>query len=657
MTGLDRLLRPSSIAVIGGGAWCANVIDQCRRIGFSGDIWPVHPTKSQIAGLPTIATIDRLPSPPDAAFVGINREGTVEAVRALSVLGAGGAVCFASGFREAEAETRDGATLQDALLDAAGEMTILGPNCYGFLNYLDGAALWPDQHGGVRVETGVALVTQSSNIAINLTMQGRGLPLAYVVTAGNQAQTGVSAISRALIRDERVTALGLHVEGFDDLRGIEALAHEARSLGKPVVVLKVGRSDQARIATVSHTASLAGSDAGADALLARMGFGRARSLPVLLETLKLLHVAGPLSSNRIASMSCSGGEASLVADTAQGSGLEFPPLDATQSADLRTALGPKVALANPLDYHTYIWGDEDKLTACFTAMMQGDLGMGMVVLDFPRPDRCDASAWEPVIAAVTRAKATTGKPMAIVASLKETMPETYAERLTAAGIVPFCGLEEAVAAMAIAATLGQTRGDVVPLLMPPPPAAGVVLDEAEAKARLADARPACPRLRSRRNAGGGGRGRHEAGLSRGAQGTRHRPQDRSGRSGRCPDGCDGRPRSRDRHARLGLPRRADGDGRRRRASGGHRRGPCTWLRPDPRSGRHADRTDRRPHVSPRPRKPTIGAHSAEQLAHRPPPARLPRPSRRRHGRRSSTLSWRCRPMSRPRARRKSKSTR
>ncbi|PWK57420.1 acetate--CoA ligase family protein [Silicimonas algicola] len=485
MAGLDRLLRPRSIAVIGGGAWCANVIDQCRRIGFSGEIWPVHPTKPEVCGLPTVPAIDLLPGIPDAAFVGINRQDTVVAVRALAALGAGGAVCFASGFREAEAETGDGATLQDELLAAAGDMTILGPNCYGFLNYLDGAALWPDQHGGVRVESGVALVTQSSNIAINLTMQDRGLPLAYVVTAGNQAQTGVSSIARALIRDERVTALGLHVEGFDDLRGVEALAGEARDLGKPVVVLKVGRSDQARAATVSHTASLAGSDAGAEALLARLGFGRARSLPVLLETLKLLHVAGPLPSNRIASMSCSGGEASLVADTAQGTGLAFPPLDATQAAGLRTALGPKVALANPLDYHTYIWGDEAALSACFTAMMQGDLGMGMVVLDFPRLERCDASAWEPVIAAVARAKTTTGKPMAIVASLKETMPEAYAIRLMASGIVPFCGLDEAIAAMSIAATLGQTRGDAVPLLMPPPAAPGVVLDEVEAKARLA----------------------------------------------------------------------------------------------------------------------------------------------------------------------------
>ncbi|MCB1490551.1 MAG: acetate--CoA ligase family protein [Rhodobiaceae bacterium] len=483
-SGIERLLRPRSIAVIGGGTWCANVIEQCRKIGFSGDIWPVHPKRDTVGGVPAFRDIEHLPSAPDAAFIGINRDQTIEAVRILSRQGAGGAVCFASGFREAQAETADGATKQDALLAAAGAMTILGPNCYGFLNYLDGAALWPDQHGGVRVESGVAIVTQSSNIALNLTMQDRGLPVAYIVTVGNQAQTGISGIGCALLQDRRVTALGLHIEGIDDLRAFEAMANEARALGKPIVALKVGKSDRARAATVSHTASLAGSDAGARALLERLGIGQASSLPVLLETLKLLHVAGPLTSNRIASMSCSGGEASLMADTAHGHALELPALEPRQEADLRGALGPRVALANPLDYHTFIWGDEDALASTFTAMMQGNLAMGCVVLDFPRDDRCDAEAWEPVIAAVARTKAATGRPMAILASLKETLPEEIALRLIGMGIVPFAGMDDAVAAMEIAGWLGRNRSAAPPLLLPPAPHTGRTLTEAEAKHAL-----------------------------------------------------------------------------------------------------------------------------------------------------------------------------
>ncbi len=485
MTGLDRLLRPRSIAVIGGGFWGSNVVDQCRQIGFAGPVWPVHPTRDTVGGLPAFRSVADLPEAPDATFIGVNRDLTIDMLRALDARGAGGAVCFASGFREAQAETGDGADKEAALLQAAGNMTILGPNCYGFINYLDGAALWPDQHGGVRADRGVAILTQSSNIAINLTMQARGLPLAYVVTAGNQAQIGIAGIGQALLRDDRVTALGLHIEGIDDLRAFEALAQTGRDLGKPIVAVKIGRSDQAQAATVSHTASLAGSEAGADALMARLGIGRAASLPVLLETLKLLHVVGPLPSDRIASMSCSGGEASLMADTAHGAGVRFPPLEPAQHTALRAALGPKVALANPLDYHTYIWGDVAAMTATFAGMMRGDLAMGCVVLDFPRADRCDASAWEPVIDAVAAAQAQTGRPIAILASLSETMPEETAARLIDMGIVPFSGLSEAIAAIAIAARLGAPGDPPAALVHPPEPGPTRTLAEAEAKIALA----------------------------------------------------------------------------------------------------------------------------------------------------------------------------
>lgn len=480
---LSRLLRPGSIAVIGGGTWCASVIRECRKIGFEGEIWPVHPSKSDIAGLPAFASVEALPGAPDAAFVGVNRIATVAVVAALSARGAGGAICFASGFQEAIEELSDGADLQAALLDAAGEMPILGPNCYGLVNALDGVALWPDHHGMVSVGSGVALVTQSSNIAINLTMQTRGLPIAYVVTAGNQAQTDLAQIGMALLDDPRVTALGLHIEGIQDIRRMEALADKARTLGKPIVALKVGASDQAQAATVSHTASLAGSDAGARALLARLGIGQVSGLSALLEALKLLHVTGPLASNRIASMSCSGGEACLMADTALAFDVVFPDLSERQKLDLRMALGPKVALANPLDYHTYIWADRTAMAACFAAMMDESLALGIVVLDFPRPDRCPAPDWDLVIEAVGDAQAISGRPIAILSSLSDTMPEDIAQRILARGIVPMCGLSDTLEAIAVAALVG--RGGAEPVLLPGPEGQTVTLSEGAAKACLA----------------------------------------------------------------------------------------------------------------------------------------------------------------------------
>jgi len=195
-----RLLAPKSIAVF-GGQWATSVIQQCKKLGYTGEIWPVHPSRSSIEGMACYKSPEDLPYAPDASFIGVNNESTISVVANLAALGAGGAIC----------------------------MPVLGPNCYGLINCLDRVALWPDQHGAAAVDSGVAIITQSSNIAINLTMQQRGLPVAYVITVGNQAQATHAELANAIIEDERVTALGLHVEGFSDVRAFEKLSAHADS--------------------------------------------------------------------------------------------------------------------------------------------------------------------------------------------------------------------------------------------------------------------------------------------------------------------------------------------------------------------------------------------------------------------------------------------
>jgi acyl-CoA synthetase (NDP forming) len=486
---LDRLIRPRSIAVFGGKE-ARRVIEQCDKMGFAGTIWPVHPREEEILGRRCYRSAAELPEAPDASFVGVNRAMTIEIIRDLAARGAGGAVCYASGFREAANELADGSDLQEALVAAAGDMPILGPNCYGFINMLDGALLWPDQHGMLRVERGVAVLTQSSNIACNISMQKRGLPLAYVMTAGNQAQTGLSDLACAVLEDPRVTAVGLHIEGFDSIEALERLATRARELRKAVVTLKVGRSEAAQLATVSHTASLAGDDRVSSALLARLGMGRVDTLPELLETLKLLHLHGPLASADISSMSCSGGEASLMADSGVRRRVNFRPLKEEQRQPLRESLGEMVTIANPLDYHTFVWGNREKQTAAFTAMMRGGYALNLIVLDFPRLDRCDAADWVTTCDAVVNAANATGAIAGIVASLGENMPEETALSLMAAGVVPFFGLDEALAAAETAAAIGTAWANPAP-----PPLVKVAmgggdpetLTEAEAKAELAAA--------------------------------------------------------------------------------------------------------------------------------------------------------------------------
>jgi acyl-CoA synthetase (NDP forming) len=98
----SRLFRPNSVAVIGGGAWCRAVIEQLQKSNFDGDIWPVHPNREEVYGLKAYPTTHNLPAAPDAVFIGINRDATINAVDSLAKMGAGGAVCFASGFSETE---------------------------------------------------------------------------------------------------------------------------------------------------------------------------------------------------------------------------------------------------------------------------------------------------------------------------------------------------------------------------------------------------------------------------------------------------------------------------------------------------------------------------------------------------------------------------
>ncbi|NOR29624.1 MAG: CoA-binding protein [Sulfitobacter sp.] len=479
MRNLDRLLRPKSIVLIGGGAWGAQVIRQSQRMGFQGALYIVHPKGVSIEGIQAFRSLAELPEVPDAAFVGVNRRATVDVVAELSAMGAGGAVCFASGFSEAEAEDDTATALQAQLVAAAGVMPILGPNCYGFINALDGALLWPDQHGCAPVDSGVAILTQSSNIAINLTMQQRGLPIAYMVTCGNMAQTKQAEIALALLDDPRVTAIGLHIEGFADTHAWHRLAVAAAEKGIPLVALKVGVSDQAQRATVSHTASLAGGDAGAAALLRRLGIARLRDLPSFLEALKVLHVTGRLDVPLLSSISCSGGEASLAADTAHGRAVSFPALNEGQKRALRDALGPMVALSNPLDYNTYVWRDVEKMTAAWLPMAAEHIGLTLVVVDYPHTD---AEDWECATQAALNLHAQSGRPVAVAATLPELMPHDVMERLIAGGVTPICGLSEAIGAAEAAAF--DVSPDSVPPLPPGADRAAQLITESVAKEML-----------------------------------------------------------------------------------------------------------------------------------------------------------------------------
>jgi len=447
MTTLERLLKPKTIALI-GGAWTKNVEDQLSRLGFDGAVYHVHPKGA-------LTSVNDLPVVPDAAFIAINRTAAVNVVADLAAQGAGGVICFASGFEESGA---DGAALQEALVSAAGDMPLLGPNCYGLVNYLDGIALWPDVHGGKRVDRGVALITQSSNVLINMSMQQRGLPLAYLLAAGNGAQTGLAELILAMDADPRVTAIGLHIEGFGDAKAFhDACCHSS----KPIIALKAGESEAAQALTVSHTASLSGSAAVASAFLDRCGVGQVDTLEGFIETLKVLHVTGPLADRTLASVSCSGGEASLMADLGARYGFTFPDLGALGIAE---TLNPLVQVTNPFDYHTFDWGNRDALFPAFCKVLSGPQAFTAFLLDWPREGSGDVTGFEIAVTTIIEAAQATGKPAGILSTYPENMPKALAERLCGQGLVPLCGLSAGLEGLA--AARARSSGPFIPLHPP-----------------------------------------------------------------------------------------------------------------------------------------------------------------------------------------------
>jgi len=480
---LTPLLHPKSIVFI-GGAECEIAIQKTKALGFPGRIWAVHPKRQQLGGIACLRSVADIDGTPDAAFVAVKREPTIDIVRKLRKVGCGGAVIYASGF----AETGD-VHLQEQLLEAADGMPLMGPNCYGFVNGMARAAIWPDEHGIEPIERGIAVITQSGNIACNFTMTRRAFPLACVYAIGNQADVDMAQMLEALARDERITAIGLHIEGLKDVVDFAKAAQVARDLKKPVIALKTGRSEQGAKVALSHTSSLAGADTLYDALFERYGVARMKSVTAFVETLKFLHHGGPLGDSRIVSMSCSGGEAALVADMALERKVTFPPFDSITKAKVGATLNDFVSIENPLDYQTFIWNLEDELTATFSAVLGGGYDAGMLILDTPTKPGTNPVTWLVTVKAYINAATSTGARAVIVATLPECMPQDMAADLSAVGVAPMCGLDDTLTAFEAASFIGRNwaRREVLPELVPPARKGSteITLGEHEAKSLLA----------------------------------------------------------------------------------------------------------------------------------------------------------------------------
>ena len=480
---LSRTLNPRSIALFGTSP-AQSVIEQCLKLGFTGELWPVHPTRETLAGIKCFKSVADLPSAPDVAFVAVNRNATIDVVKQLAKIGAGGAVCYASGFAESGTQSGvDGVELQHQLVAVAGEMPLLGPNCYGYINALDGVALWPDQHGCKSLTSGVAIVSQSGNVGLNITLQQRGLNLAYLVTVGNQAVAGIEDCLEVFINDSRVTAVGLFIEAIVDPVRFAKLAYYANKRNLRIVALQTGRSEAGAMIAASHTASLAGRRSAYKALFERCGVAMVDTPIELIETLKLLDQGGTLTGNKLVSLSCSGGEASLVADLSEKTALRFEPFSTEQHARISSTLTELVTVGNPFDYHTFMWGDRVATANTFTQVMDGPQDATLLILDTPPRDDQDSQTWVIAAQSLGDAALATNKRGVIVATLPECTTDAIRVAAKDANLVVLQGLHEALVALNAAAWLANNQaGD--------PPAQVVtalktkLIDEADAKLML-----------------------------------------------------------------------------------------------------------------------------------------------------------------------------
>jgi acyl-CoA synthetase (NDP forming) len=449
---IKRLLAPRSIALV-GGAWADAVAAASRAIGYTGELWRVHPKRPSTPETPYFRSIDELPGSPDATFVAAPNLEVPNIARALVRRDAGGFVCFAAGF--SETATDQGNQLTHELVAAAGDLPFFGPNCYGFINFFDGAALWPDQVVGARRERGVALICQSGTIALNLLFNDRSLPIGYVLTVGNQTRLAVEDMIELLADDERVTAFGLYVEGIKDAGRFARAVDKVRGLGKPIAIVKAGRTEAAARTARSHTGSLAGADVVFDAFCRQAGLARCDSLASLCETLKLLHAGGPLPGRRVLIMGASGGDMAMTADAARDLEVTFPTIPDDSVARLREILTDRVHIANPFDFHTHIWFDRPALRAMFSVVQRAGFDAVGFMIDCPSAAKADPASY---IAAIEEfIAAYPGAPTrgAVICSLPESLDAKTREMCLAAGVVPLQGQRQALEALDLAASIGE----------------------------------------------------------------------------------------------------------------------------------------------------------------------------------------------------------
>jgi acyl-CoA synthetase (NDP forming) len=389
--GLDALLTPRSIAIIGASQEPTKIggrpVDLLRRYGYAGRIYPVNPKASVVQGLQAYASVDELPEAPDLAIIAVDAEKAPEAVEQCARRGVRSVVVFSSGFAELGEQGR---AMQERLRTAGRStgMRVLGPNCLGAVSIAERAIATFSivlEHS-LPAAGSLGIVSQSGNLG-SFTMRlasDRGVGVSRFMTTGNECDIDIADGIAWLARDPATKVILCCMEACRDAGRLIAALTEAREAGKPVIAIKIGTSAAGQAAAASHTGAMAGSDAVFDALLARHGAVRVRSIDELID---LGHAASILlpdrlpKGSRLGIVTASGGFGVLLADAAQAVGLSLPELnEATQRTILE--LVPFASARNPVDATAQMSSRPDLLQKILSAVV-ADSSCDAIVLPLP----------------------------------------------------------------------------------------------------------------------------------------------------------------------------------------------------------------------------------------------------------------------------------
>ncbi len=442
---LGRLLKPSQIAFIGGSD-AEVAINEAKRRGFLGSIWAVNPKRDFIAGYKCYKSVLDLPFGPDAVFLAIPASKIIKTIKDLNSINTGGIVCYSAGFKEIG---NKGLSLEHQLINSLENMVLVGPNCYGIINYLDNTALWPFAHGGYCPGFGAAIITQSGMLSSDITMNQRSLPITHMISLGNQASLTNTDFINYLIDKKEVRAFGLHIECIENIKEFELAVHKAFEIQKPIVVLKTGKSEIGAALTKSHTGSIAGSDKIYDSFFKKLGIITVNTPSELIETLKFACISGIPEGMKCSAFTCSGGGAAMVADIGESLGIEFPKFSKKNLKSISSFLPDIATVSNPLDYTTPIWGQKKITKPLFQKAINAlKSDFSILIQDYPLSGLDETKIYYLNDAmgfseAVKKIKI----PGAIISTISENIDKKTREELISKGITPLQGIGESLVAI------------------------------------------------------------------------------------------------------------------------------------------------------------------------------------------------------------------